>query len=56
MCLPTRSVGGYLERAYGVLAVTNDNPYWRLAYAHDWGANSIMVGTYGMVGNAIRTT
>lgn len=35
----------------GVLAVTNYNPYWRVAYAHDWGANSIMVGTYGMVGN-----
>ncbi len=35
----------------GVLAVTNTNPYWRLAYARDWGANSVMVGTYGMVGN-----
>jgi hypothetical protein len=35
----------------GVFAVTNYNPYWRLAYAHDWGANSIMVGTYGMVAN-----
>ncbi len=35
----------------GVFAVTNYNPYWRLAYAHDWGANSIMVGTYGLVAN-----
>jgi hypothetical protein len=35
----------------GVFAVTNWNPYWRVAYAHDWGANSIMVGTYGMVAN-----
>ncbi len=35
----------------GVFAVTNYNPYWRLAYAHDWGANSIMVGTSGMVAN-----
>ncbi len=35
----------------GVLAITNFNPYWRLAYAHDWGANSMMVGTYGMVAN-----
>lgn len=35
----------------GVFAVTNWNPYWRLAYAHDWGPNSIMVGTYGIVAN-----
>jgi len=35
----------------GVLAVTNYNPYWRAAYAFDWGANSIMIGTYGMVAN-----
>ena len=35
----------------GVLTVTNFNPYWRVAYARDWGANSIMVGTYGMIGN-----
>ncbi len=35
----------------GVFAVTNWNPYWRLAYSHDWGPNSIMVGTYGMVAN-----
>jgi hypothetical protein len=25
------------------------NPYWRLAYNHEWGANSLMVGTSGMV-------
>jgi hypothetical protein len=35
----------------GVLAITNFNPYWRLAYSHDWGPNSIMVGTYGMTAN-----
>jgi hypothetical protein len=35
----------------GVLAITNFNPYWRLAYSHDWGPNSIMLGTYGMVTN-----
>jgi len=35
----------------GVHAVTNGNPYWRLAYAHDWDANSVMLGTYGMVAN-----
>jgi hypothetical protein len=32
----------------GVLAITNFNPYWRVAYSHDWGVNSIMLGTYGM--------
>ena len=25
------------------------NPYWRLAYSHDWGPHSLMVGTSGMV-------
>ena len=24
------------------------NPYWRLAYNHEWGAHSLMVGTTGM--------
>jgi hypothetical protein len=24
------------------------NPYWRLAYNHEWGAHSLMVGTSGM--------
>ncbi len=32
----------------GVAALKGYNPYWRIAYSHDWGANSIMVGTYGM--------
>jgi len=27
----------------------NNNPYWRLAYTHEWGPNNIMVGTSGMV-------
>ena len=36
----------------GVAALDGwNNPYWRLAYTHDWGPNSIMVGTYGMVAN-----
>lgn len=35
----------------GTLAITNFNPYWRLAYSHDWGANSIMLGTYGLTVN-----
>jgi len=25
------------------------NPYWRLAWNHEWGAHSLMVGTAGMV-------
>jgi hypothetical protein len=33
----------------GVAALKGYNPYWRFAYNHDWGANSVMVGTYGIV-------
>jgi hypothetical protein len=32
----------------GVAALKGYNPYWRLAYNHEWGPNSVMVGTYGM--------
>ena len=32
----------------GVAALKGYNPYWRLAYNHEWGPNSIMVGTYGL--------
>jgi hypothetical protein len=36
----------------GVAAVQNwNNPYWRVALSHDWGANSAMIGTYGMIVN-----
>jgi hypothetical protein len=27
----------------------DNNPYWRLAYTHEWGASNIMVGTMGMI-------
>jgi len=27
----------------------NDNPYWRLAYTHEWGPSNVMVGTSGMI-------
>jgi hypothetical protein len=27
------------------------NPYWRLALTHEWGAQNIMLGTFGMVAN-----
>jgi hypothetical protein len=33
----------------GVAALKGYNPYWRLAYSHDWGPNSMMIGTYGLV-------
>jgi len=33
----------------GVAALRGYNPYWRLAYSHDWGANSVMLGTYGLI-------
>ena len=38
----TASAGG-VNRLSG-----NNNPYWRLALNHEWGPNSIMVGTFGM--------
>lgn len=25
------------------------NPYWRFTYSKDWGANSLMLGTFGMI-------
>jgi len=28
------------------------NPYWRLAYNHEWGAHNLMLGTSGMVARA----
>ncbi len=31
----------------GVHRLSGVDPYWRLAYNHEWGANSLMVGTYG---------
>ena len=35
----------------GVFALTNFNPYWRVAYSHDWGQNSLMIGAYGLQAN-----
>ena len=32
----------------GVAAIKGYLPYWRLAYNHEWGPHSVMVGTYGM--------
>ena len=33
----------------GVKALKGYNPYGRLAYNREWGANSLMLGTYGLV-------
>lgn len=34
---------------FGVTRIEGrNNPYWRLAWNQDWGAHSLMVGTYGM--------
>jgi hypothetical protein len=33
----------------GVASLKGYNPYWRFAYSHDWGPNSVMVGTYGLI-------
>ena len=32
-------------------AVRGANPYWRLAFTHDWGAHNAMVGAFGMNAN-----
>jgi hypothetical protein len=40
---------GQQWHANGVTRIDGrNNPYWRLAWNEDWGANSLMVGTYGM--------
>lgn len=33
----------------GVTRLEGFNPYWRIAYNREWGANSWMIGTYGAV-------
>jgi hypothetical protein len=32
-------------------ALRGSNPYWRLAYNKEWGAHSLMLGTFGMIGD-----
>ncbi len=32
----------------GVAALKGYNPYFRIAVTHDWGANSVMVGAFGL--------
>ena len=33
----------------------NNNPFWRLAWTHEWGPNNIMVGTSGMMAKVYDT-
>jgi hypothetical protein len=33
--------------------LNSTNPYWRLAYTHEWGPNNIMVGTSGMIAHVM---
>ena len=33
----------------GVARLKGTNPYWRLAYNREWGAQSLMFGTYGLI-------
>jgi hypothetical protein len=32
-------------------ALKGYNPYWRFAYNREWGAHSLMLGTFGMIGD-----
>jgi hypothetical protein len=32
-------------------ALKGNNPYWRFAYNREWGAHSVMFGTFGMIGD-----
>jgi hypothetical protein len=46
------SAGQATHTEGGVAAVQRwNNPYWRFALSHEWGANSAMIGTYGMIVN-----
>lgn len=33
----------------GTTKLKGTNPYWRLAYTHEWGPHNIMLGTSGMI-------
>jgi hypothetical protein len=35
----------------GVARLSGANPYWRVAYNQEWGAHSIMFGTFGLLAN-----
>ncbi len=35
----------------GVARLNGANPYWRIAYNQEWGAHSLMFGTFGLLAN-----
>jgi len=37
----------------GVARLSGANPYWRLAYNHEWGAHSLMLGTFGLIADRL---
>jgi len=37
----------------GVARLSGANPYWRLAYNLEWGANSLMLGTFGLIADRL---
>jgi hypothetical protein len=45
--------GQDIDTPQGVNRLSGYNPYWRFALNREWGAHSIMVGTYGMVVNKL---
>jgi hypothetical protein len=38
-----------IDAASKTMLSGSNNPYWRLAVSHEWGAQNIMVGTSGMI-------
>jgi hypothetical protein len=39
----------FLRAGQDPAGVAGYNPYWRFAYNHEWGAHSLMLGTFGTV-------
>ncbi len=39
----------FLRSGQDPTALDGYNPYWRVAYNREWGANSLMIGTFGTV-------
>jgi len=37
----------------GVARLSGANPYWRLAYNQEWGAHSLMLGTFGLIADRL---
>lgn len=48
----TSTDGGVLDSTAPAPVITGVAPYWRLAWEHDWGNNSVEVGTYGLAEHA----